>query len=343
MIKLGLSTTEVAKYLGVSIKEVHKYIKMNKINAIKTPNGYDISIEELEKIKIDFNNGCIDDNINFNYIDKYTTININETIQKVIIEDARNMKEIEDNSVNLVITSPPYFNAKKYSDINDDLGNIEDFNKYLEEIRKVWGEVYRTLQPGRKFFLNIMNLPIKEKGGFRTLNLVGKMIDLCEDVGFIFKRDIIWHKTNSVKAHFGTYPYPGGLLINNSHEFILEFEKPCPKGYKKYAHLTIEQKEASKLNKDFWISIKKSDVWTIKPENSGDGRLHVAPFPYSIPYRLVKGYSYVGETVLDPFLGSGTTLVVARDLKRNGIGYEINPKIGSVAIERIKQFQKKLI
>ena len=342
---MGLSTTEVAKYLGVSVKDVHRYIKMSKINAIKTPNGYDISLEELEKIKskIDFVDNI--DNINdFNHhIDKCHAINVNATVQKVIFKDARNMEEIKDNSVNLVITSPPYFNAKKYSDINDDLGNIDDFNKYLKEIRKVWEEVYRALQPGRKFFLNIMNLPIKEKGGFRTLNLVGKMIDLCEDVGFIFKRDIIWHKTNSVKAHFGTYPYPGGLLINNSHEFILEFEKPCPKGYRKYAHITTEQKEASKLDKDFWISIKKSDVWTIKPENSGDGRLHVAPFPYDIPYRLVKGYSYVGETILDPFLGSGTTLVVARDLKRNGIGYEINPKIGSVAIERIKQFQKKLI
>jgi len=210
-------------------------------------------------------------------------------------------------------------------------------DEWFREIRRVWSEVYRVLQPGRKAFINIMNLPLRHKNGFRTLNLVGKTIDTCEELGFIFKRDIVWQKTNSVRAHFGTYPYPGNILINHAHEFILEFEKPAPLRYKKYDHLSKAQKESSKLEKQFWTTLKKSDVWLMTPEGSGSRREHAAPFPYELPYRLIKAYSYVSETVLDPFLGSGTTLIAARDLKRNGLGYEINSEIAAEAIIRIRK------
>jgi DNA modification methylase len=171
-------------------------------------------------------------------------------------------------------------------------------------------------------FINIMNLPVTQDNTFRSLNLVGKTTDLCEEIGFIFKRDIIWHKTNSVRAPFGSYPYPVGILINNMHESILEFEKPGD-GRSKYEHLSKEDKERSKLPKDFWLSLKNSDVWVMKPYKSGT-REHLAPFPDELPYRIIKGYSYISETVLDPFLGMGTTMKVARNLGRQGIGYEIN-------------------
>ncbi|MGC8842767.1 MAG: DNA-methyltransferase, partial [bacterium] len=136
---------------------------------------------------------------------------------------------------------------------------------------------------------------------------------------------------------------PGGILINNTHEFILEFEKPERKGFNKYGHLTNEQKEQSKLDKAFWIKIKKSDVWLMKPVQSGDKRTHIAPFPYELPYRLIKAYSFIGETILDPFLGSGTTLLAAIDLGRNGIGYELYPEIASEAVERLRSYQPKLL
>jgi DNA modification methylase len=252
------------------------------------------------------------------------------------------MRELPDASVHLMVTSPPYFDAKMYASepIEDDLGNIHNLFDWLDAIAVVWREVFRVLQPGRKMFINLMNLPVRtEDGSFRTLNLVGKTIDLCESIGFIFKRDIVWHKTNSVRAHFGTYPYPGGILINHMHEFILEFEKPAPRGYSKYAHLTPEQRERSKLDREFWISLKKSDVWTIKPEGSGDNRDHVAPFPVELPHRLIKAYSYVGETVLDPFVGSGTTLLAAAMLERHGVGYEINPEIAADAARRLENAQ----
>jgi DNA modification methylase len=188
-----------------------------------------------------------------------------------------------------------------------------------------------------------MNVPVRIEKSYRTLNLTGRTIDACEKIGFVFKRDIVWHKTNGVRAHFGTYPYPGVILINNMHEFILEFSKPDKGGLDKYRHLTKRQKEESKLDKEFWLSIKNSDVWTMKPQGSGDRRSHIAPFPYELPFKLIKAFSYVGETILDPFTGSGTTLLAAADLKRNGVGYEINPQIAIDAIKNLRNHHLKLL
>jgi len=338
-----LSSTESAKFLGIKVKELLKLVKSGIIKPnIATSGQLRFNLEDLKKLEEKIKNKkqiCVPAN-------KVNIIEINGTTQKIYIKNSMKMNELQNDSIHLMVTSPPYFNTKMYSKqpIDGDLGNIHDIDEWFEKISEVWKEVYRVLQPGRKAFINIMNLPIKlENGGFRTLNLVGRTIDICEKIGFIFKRDIIWHKTNAVRAHFGTYPYPGGILINNTHEFILEFEKPEPKGYNKYAHLTKQQKEQSKLDKEFWINIKKSDVWTMKPQGSGDRRTHVAPFPYELPYRLIKAFSYVGETVLDPFVGSGTTLIAAADLKRNGVGYEINPEIALDALKNLKNYQPKLL
>lgn len=245
---------------------------------------------------------------------------------KIIIGDSRKMVELTSESIHLIITSPPYFNAKTYSNdfSGQDLGNINDYNQWKKEIKKVWQECFRVLKPGRKLFINIMNLPIKANGKdvFRTLNIVGHTIDICEAIGFIFKREIIWHKTNGVRANFGTYPYPGGILINNMHEQILEFEKPNGNG-SKYEHLSREIKEASKISKEFWLKLKNSDIWLMKPYKSGT-REHLAPFPLELPSRLIKAYSYISETVLDPFGGMGTTAKAALQENRNAVIYEIN-------------------
>ncbi|MFN3550684.1 MAG: DNA methyltransferase [Endomicrobiia bacterium] len=341
-----LSSVEAAKYLGISVKQLHSLVKSNVVKTeISTSGQMRFNIEELKKYERLFcpHNKKIKDEKKYK---KVYSLEINQTIQKIFVKNSMDMTELPDNSVHLMITSPPYFDTKMYSKkpIENDLGDIHDIDEWFEKISKVWKEVFRVLQPGRKAFINIMNLPIKlENGSFRTLNLVGKTIDICERLGFIFKRDIVWQKTNAVIAHFGTYPYPGGILINNTHEFILEFEKPEVKGFDKYNHLTKEQKEKSKLDKQFWIEIKKSDVWVIKPEGSGDKRLHVAPFPFELPYRIIKAFSYIGETVLDPFVGSGTTLLAAADLQRNAIGYEINSEIAKVAYERLKKYHPKFL
>lgn len=337
-----LSAIEAAKYLGIDVKTLHKLTKEGIIPAKIAPSGQRrFDLKKLKEIKDKLPVSREGKQIN---VDAINIVEFNGTIQKVIVKNSMKMHELADESIHLVITSPPYFNAKMYSaeSIGGDLGNIHNVDEWFEKISEVWKEVYRVLQPGRKAFINIMNLPIRlEDGSFKSLNLVGRTIDIFEKIGFIFKRDIIWHKTNGVKAHFGTYPYPGGILINNMHEYILEFEKPAKKGFRKYAHLTREQKENSKLDKEFWLSIKKSDVWVMKPQGSGDKRDHVAPFPYELPYRLIRAFSYIGETVLDPFVGSGTTLLAAADLQRNGIGYEINPEIAFIAVRKLKMHQAK--
>jgi len=337
-----LSAVEAARYLNTTVSIIHELVNQGQLKVTIAASGQQrFDIEDLEGFKVNKGHIVERDKVSIPWDN---AIEINGTIQKIYIKNAQNMGEVASDSVHLMVTSPPYFDAKMYSNkpIEGDLGNLHDLDEWFEEISKVWAEVYRVLEPGRKAFINIMNLPIRQKGGFRSLNLAGRTIDICERIGFIFKRDIVWHKTNAVRAHFGTYPYPGGILINNMHEFILEFEKPAKKGFKKYAHLTQVQREQSKLDKDFWLSIKKSDVWVMKPKASGDSRNHVAPFPYELPYRLIKAYSFVGETVLDPFLGSGIALKAAVDLKRNGIGYEINQAIAQEAIAALKVCQEQM-
>jgi len=334
-----LSAREVSSYLGIRVREVHELIKENRLPALVSGGGqYRIDLACVKKIEAEYREKKAEKK------QKELRIEKNGTVQKVFVGNAQDMDKVNDNSVHLAVTSPPYFNAKMYSHdtLDGDLGNINDMKQWFSEIGKVWKDVFRVLQPGRKFFLNIMNLPIRENGSFRSLNLVGKSIDLCEELGFVFKRDIVWHKTNGVRAHFGTYPYPGGILLNNMHESILEFQKPDDKKYNKYAHLSPEIKEKSKLDKEFWLSIKNSDVWLMNPEKSGDGRKHIAPFPLELPRRFIKAYTYIGETVLDPFCGSGTTLLAAMELGRNGIGYEINGDFVKTIEERFKENKEAL-
>ena len=314
------------------VSSIHTLVRNGSLQAIKSASGqYRFRLLDVEHLR---DKKSADSN-SHSSCQKTIEIQKGDTRQLIVNADSRSMDKVDDESVHLAITSPPYFNAKMYSQSSDDLGNVHDLDTWLEEIRWVWQEIYRVLQPGRKFFLNIMNLPVRVDKSFRTLNLSGKNVDLCEEIGFAFKRDIIWHKTNGVRAQFGTYPYPGGILLNHMHEFILEFEKPMKPNHRKYAHVSDEQRELSKLSKDFWLSIKNSDVWLMNPEKSGGNRNHAAPFPFELPSRLIKAYSFVGETVLDPFLGSGTTLVAAVEHRRNGIGYEINPDFCEMARENL--------
>ncbi len=331
-----LSAIEAAKYLNLSVKTLEQFVKSGKLKTTIAASGQRrFSLSDLKALDAQRSTKTQKPQPS-----RLNVIEQHGTTQTVIVGSSTEMKELADASVHLIVTSPPYFNAKMYArePLKEDLGDIHNIDEWFEKIGLVWRECFRVLQSGRKLFINIMNLPVRlDGGGYRTLNLVGRTIDLCESIGFIFKRDVVWQKTNGVRAHFGTYPYPGGILINNMHEFILEFDKPQKVGNNKYGHLTKEQKEQSKLDKDFWLSIKNSDVWLMKPEKSGQNRTHVAPFPKELPRRLIKAFSYVGETVLDPFLGSGTTCIVAAEQGRNGVGYELNPEIAKDAVRQIRE------
>ena len=331
-----LSVNEVASLTGLAVNEIHRRVKAGEMPAFRSASGqYRFSLDEIR-------HNCTPAQATGQTAASIIDLQINNTTQWIVTGDSRDMSQIADGSVHLAVTSPPYFNAKMYSESQGDMGNIHDLDEWLNSISGVWSEVYRVLSPGRKFFLNIMNLPIRIDKSFRTLNLVGKSVDLCEEVGFIFKRDIVWHKTNGVRAHFGTFPHPGGILINNMHESILEFEKPAPSGFRKYAHVSEAQREESKLDKDFWLSLKNTDVWLMKPEKSGGSREHAAPFPIELPERLIRAYSYINEIILDPFLGSGTTLIAASRWGRNGIGVEINPDFCEIARQRVLAMGNRL-
>lgn len=256
-----LSAIEAANYLGTSVDTLHELVKKRVLRTEMAASGQmRFALEDLKQYEASVQSGPARATTELNPVNAIT---VNGTLQRVFVKNSMDMCDLADETVHLMVTSPPYFDTKMYSrePIAGDLGDIHDVDEWFQRIGQVWQEVYRVLQPGRRAFINIMNLPIRlQNGSFRTLNLMGKTVDVCEKIGFIFKRDIVWYKTNSVRAHFGTYPYPGGILINNMHEFIVEFEKPKRKGSNKYGHLTDQQREESKLDKQFWLSIKKSDV-----------------------------------------------------------------------------------
>lgn len=311
-----LALSEASRLTGMSVRQLQQLITAGELNARRSTSGqYRVTLHDLDPYLSVPETG--------QRTDSDETLNIGETTQRLLCRDARNLAPLADESVQLMVTSPPYFNAKKYSHM-EDLGDVHDLDLWFQEIGQVWREVWRVLRPGRKAFINIMNLPVRHEGSFHSLNLMGRTIDQLVEIGFIFKRDIVWQKTNGVRAHFGSYPWPGGILLNHMHEFILEFEKPARRGYPKYSGVTAAQREASRLERDFWLSLKNSDVWTLRPVLSGDGRKHAAPFPLELPERLIRAYSFVGERVLDPFVGSGTTLVAAARWGRHGVGVDLH-------------------
>ena len=233
----------------------------------------------------------------------------------VIIGDSRKMKSVPDNSVHLVVTSPPYFNAKDYSS----WPTVED---YLKDMEATFAECFRALDSGRKLCLNISDLPEKGESGVRWIPLASELLRVCQKLGFELVDRVIWFKTPMKGFQYGSLPYPPSPLICDSMEYVFILRKPK---YVKvdYGHLTKLQKEASRLTRGEYAEYTKQ-IWTmrrVRIKGNEDG--HIAPFPDELPHRCIKLYSFVGETVLDPFGGSGTTTKMAILNKRNSILYEI--------------------
>lgn len=235
----------------------------------------------------------------------------------VIIGDCRNMTEIEDNSIQLIVTSPPYFNVKDYE--VDNIGSINDYETYLRAMRQVFNECYRVLDEGRYICVNISDIISGEK----KLPIPCHFVSILQRAGFQYREDILWKKPSGLGSckRFGTLiqnPYPMYYYPNNIYEHILVFRK----GKFDYKKITKEEREASKIDIEYAKKHWNSDIWEMVPETSKTN--HPAMFPEALPEALIKLYTYEGETVLDPFLGSGTTIKAASNLRRNGIGYEIN-------------------
>lgn len=269
----------------------------------------------------------------------------------VYYKSSKEMIEIADNSIDLIITSPPYFNIKDYSkdgyqetahskSLEDDVGNVDSFDTYLSEMLIVWKECYRVLKPNGKLCVNVPLLPML-KNEYNThynrhiFDLQSSIQNSILNNTELYLMDIyIWNRTNSTKRlMFGSYPYPRNFYAQNTTEFITVYVKDglpinnVPKAIK----------EMSKLTQTEWTTYTKQ-IWDIPIPNKKDKAfgIHSAIMPEEIVKRCVKLFSYVGDTVLDPFTGSGTTLRVAKKLKRNFIGYEIYDNYKDIIETKLK-------
>jgi site-specific DNA-methyltransferase (adenine-specific) len=257
------------------------------------------------------------------------------TTQRLINGDARDLSFLPDESIHLVITSPPYWNLKKYNDNPSQLGHIDDYEQFLGELRKVWEHVFRILVPGGRLVCVVGDVCVSRRqfGRHLVFPLHSDISVICRRVGFDNLNPIIWHKIANASfevengSKFLGKPYEPNAIIKNDIEFILMQRKPG--GYRKP---TDEQRRLSKFDKkDFneWFQ----QIWTIPGAST---RKHPAPFPIELATRLVRMFSFYGDTILDPFCGSGTSLIAALRNGRNGIGIEIDPKYCRMAAKIMK-------
>ncbi len=244
-----------------------------------------------------------------------------KTIHKIVHGDSRQMNLLADKSVHLVITSPPYWQLKDYGTENQ-IGFHESYESYINNLNLVWKECHRVLHPGCRLCVNIGDQFARSVyyGRYKVIPIRTEIIKFCETIGFDYMGAVIWQKVTTCNTTggatiMGSFPYPRNGILKLDYEFILLFKKhgvaPAP---------TKEQKELSKMTKEDWNTYF-SGHWYFAGAKQDR---HIAMFPEELPARLIRMFSFYGETVLDPFLGSGTTALAARNLGRNSVGYEIN-------------------
>lgn len=260
---------------------------------------------------------------------------MSRTEHLIIKGDARNLSYLPDNSIHLVITSPPYWSLKRYEDCPNQLGHIQDYEEFLDELDKVWRECYRLLVAGGRLVCVVGDVCLSRKafGRHLVMPLHADIVVRCRKIGFDNLNPIIWHKISNARfevdngSKFLGKPYEPNAIIKSDIEFILMQRKPG--GYRKP---TEAQREASRISKacfDRWFA----QFWRITGAST---RQHPAPFPEKLASRLVQMFSFVGDTVLDPFLGSGTTSLAALKAGRNSVGIDVETKYIRMASAKLE-------
>ena len=250
------------------------------------------------------------------------------------------MNLLPDRSVHLVITSPPYWQLKDYG-TDAQIGFHESYESYINNLNLVWSECERVLYPGCRLCVNIGDQFARSVyyGRYKVIPIRTEIIKFCETIGFDYMGAIIWQKVTTTNTTggasiMGSFPYPRNGILKLDYEFILIFKKqgeaPRP---------TREQKELSAMTKEEWNTYF-SGHWNFGGAKQ-DG--HIAMFPEELPRRLIKMFAFQGDTVLDPFMGSGTTNLAARNLGRHSVGYEINPEFVEIAKQKLGVNQPDLV
>ncbi|MFA4945970.1 MAG: site-specific DNA-methyltransferase [Candidatus Micrarchaeia archaeon] len=258
------------------------------------------------------------------------------TTHRLIFGDARNLSKIENETVQLVVTSPPYWTLKEYNQIDGQLGHIQDYAIFLEELDKIWTECFRVLIPGGRLIIVVGDVCLSRKkhGRHQVIPLHADIQTRCRNIGFDNLASIIWHKIANAKYEvkgngkgFLGKPYEPNAIIKNDVEFILMERKPG--GYRKPTDKTRLLSLIPQEKYKIWFT----QVW--EGVRGASTKVHPAPFPEELADRLIRMYSFVGDTVLDPFLGTGTTTVAALKSGRNSLGVELDPKYLELAKKRI--------
>ena len=277
----------------------------------------------------------------------------NDYVNKVFYRDSSSMSELSDGSVHLIVTSPPYFNIKDYSldgkqakahssKMSGQLGDLNDYKVFIKSLLRIWKECERVLKPNGKLVINTPLMPMEKKRYSTHYNR--HIFDLNSDIqqSILYRKGTrmflydmyIWDRRNTTKSlMFGSYPYPRNFYAQNTSEFMTVYVKDgIPEN-----NLSDTAKGASKLSQKEWVDLTKQ-IWSIPIPNKGDVAFgeHSAIMPEEIARRCIRLFTFVGDIVLDPFAGSGTTLKAAHEMGRRYVGYEIAGNYKSIIDRKLK-------
>jgi site-specific DNA-methyltransferase (adenine-specific) len=245
-------------------------------------------------------------------------------VNKIFCKSSESMSELPDNSIHLMVTSPPYNVGKEYDE------NLS-LKEYRELLKKVFNETYRVLVPGGRACINVANLGRKP-----YLPLHSYIIEDMHNIGFLMRGEILWDKGSSVSPStaWGSYLKANNPVLRDIHEYILVFCKDT------FTHSNPNKREST-ISKEEFLEFTKS-VWKFPAERATKVG-HPAPFPVELPYRLIQLYTFEGEVVLDPFSGSGSACIAALKTNRKYVAYDIDKKYCHLAEQRIKKYLQEQI
>jgi DNA modification methylase len=260
---------------------------------------------------------------------------------KYIIGDCREMKLIPNESIHLIVTSPPYWQLKDYG-MDSQIGFGQTYEDYINSLNMVWLECFRVLKPGSRLCINIGDQFARATyyGRYKVVPIHSEIIRFCETIGFDYMGNIIWQKQTNMHTSgggkvMGSFPYPKGGILKVDYENILIFKK-----LGKPDVPAQNSKDASILTMDEWQTFF-STHWTFCGAKQDK---HIAVFPEELPYRLIRMFSFFGDIVLDPFMGSGTTALAALKNGRSAVGYELNPEFFKFYVDKVlSKFPPKLL